>query len=72
MKDLYDRLQAFLKTYCEQNNVQMVVKYDLSSDVMYGKPALDITEAVVSGLNSEYAVLRKTEQKTNADTTAKP
>lgn len=54
MKELYDRLQAFLKVYCEENNVQMVVKYDLSSDVMYGKPALDITAAVVSGLNSEY------------------
>ena len=48
----------------------MVVKYDLSSDVMYGKPALDITEAVVSGLNSEYAA-EKDGTKVNADTTAK-
>lgn len=70
MKDLYDRLQAFLKTYCEQNNVQMVVKYDLSSDVMYGKPALDITEAVVSGLNSEYADEKNgTKAKTDTTTT---
>lgn len=68
MKDLYDRLQAFLKTYCEENNVQMVVKYDLSSDVMYGKPALDITEAVVKGLNSEYAS-EKDGTKPKADTT---
>jgi outer membrane protein len=68
MKELYDRLQAFLKTYCEQNNVQMVVKYDLSSDVMYGKPALDITEAVVSGLNGEYAD-EKNGTKAKADTT---
>ncbi len=67
MKELYDRLQAFLKTYCEENNVQMVVKYDLSSDVMYGKPALDITEAVVSGLNSEYADEKKG-TKAKADT----
>lgn len=68
MKELYDRLQAFLKTYCEENNVQMVVKYDLSSDVMYGKPTLDITEAVVSGLNSEYAD-EKNGTKAKADST---
>lgn len=68
MKELYDRLQAFLKIYCEENNVQMVVKYDLSSDVMYGKPALDITEAVVRGLNKEYAD-EKTGTKPKADTT---
>lgn len=68
MKELYDRLQAFLKVYCEENNVQMVVKYDLSSDVMYGKPALDITEAVVAGLNSEYAA-EKDGKNTKADTT---
>jgi outer membrane protein len=68
MQELYDRLQAFLKAYCEENNVHMVVKYDLSSDVMYGKPALDITEAVVSGLNSAYAD-EKSGTKTKADTT---
>lgn len=68
MKELYDRLQAFLKVYCEENNVQMVVKYDLSSDVMYGKSALDITEAVVNGLNSEYSA-EKDGTKPKADTT---
>lgn len=68
MKDLYDRLQAFLKVYCDENNVQMVVKYDLSSDVMYGKPTLDITEAVVAGLNSEYTA-EKDGSKLKADTT---
>lgn len=68
MKELYDRLQAFLKSYCEENNVLMVVKYDVSSDVMYGKPALDITKVVVSGLNSEYAA-EKDGSKPKADTT---
>lgn len=63
LQELYDRLQAYLKTYCEENNIQMVVKYDVSSDVMYGIPALDITEAVVKGLNSEYAA-----EKSKTDT----
>jgi outer membrane protein len=68
MKDLYDRLQGFLKAYCEENNIQMVVKYDVSSDVMYGKPTLDITQVVVDGMNKEYAA-EKDGTKAKADTT---
>lgn len=70
MTDLYAKLQEFLKTYCEENNVQVVVKFDLTSDVLYGKPSLDITEAVIAGLNESYEA-DKNGTKTKADTTAK-
>lgn len=67
-KELYDRITAFLKTYSEENNIQVVVKFDIGSDVLYGKPGLDITNSVVAGLNEQYAV-EKSGGKPKADTT---
>lgn len=67
-QDLYDRITAFLKTYSEENNIQVVLKYDISSDVLYGKTALDITKPVVDRLNEQYAA-EKNGTSTKADTT---
>lgn len=67
-KELYDRITAFLKTYSEENNIQVVVKFDIGSDVLYGKPGLDITNSVVAGLNEQYAA-EKNGTKPKADTT---
>ncbi|HMV10522.1 MAG TPA: OmpH family outer membrane protein [Cyclobacteriaceae bacterium] len=68
-KELYDRITAFLKTYSEANNIQVVVKFDTSSDVLYGQSALDITAPVLEGLNAQYKD-EKSGKKTPADTTA--
>jgi outer membrane protein len=54
-QELYKRITDFLKTYSEQNGLQVVFKYDVSSDVLFGNKALDITDAVVKGLNEAYA-----------------
>jgi outer membrane protein len=64
-QELYDRITAFLKKYGAENNLQVVLKYDPSSDVLYGGEALDITKPVIDGLNAEY----KTE-KSAGDSTA--
>lgn len=69
-KELYDRITAFLKTYSEENNIQVVVKFDPTSDVLYGKSTLDITKAVVDGLNELYTA-EKNGTKIKTDTTAK-
>lgn len=53
-KELYDRITAFLKDYGQQNNLQVVLKYDPSSDVLYGGETLDITKPVIDGLNAAY------------------
>jgi outer membrane protein len=53
-QELYKRITDFLKTYSEQNGLQVVFKYDISSDVLFGNKALDITDAVVKGLNEVY------------------
>jgi outer membrane protein len=61
-KQLYDRITVFLKEYSEKNGIQVVLKYDPTSDVLYGGKALDITKDVIEGLNTTY----------KAEATAKP
>lgn len=53
-KDLYGKISEFLKTYAEQNGLQLVVQYTTASDVLYGAEPLDITKAVLDGLNEAY------------------
>jgi outer membrane protein len=67
-KALYDRITAFLKIYGEEKGLQVVLKYDPSSDVLYGNNALDITKEVIAGLNANYQQEKTATQK---DTTKK-
>lgn len=53
-KDIYDQLTQFLKKYSEEKGIDAVIKYDPSSDMLYGTPALDITQDVVKGLNAQH------------------
>ena len=53
-KELYDRVTAFLKKYGAEHDLQVVLKYDPTSDVLYGGKALDITGDVIKGLNEGY------------------
>ena len=53
-QELYDKVSNFLKQYGEKNELHMVVKYNPGSDVLYANGSMDITEAVLEGLNLEY------------------
>ncbi|RLD24036.1 MAG: OmpH family outer membrane protein [Bacteroidetes bacterium] len=53
-QDLYERVAAFLKSYGEEHNLQLVLTYTPGSGVWYANEALNITEQVVEGLNIEY------------------
>ena len=53
-KELYERITAYVKKYSQDNGLQVVLKFDTSSDVLYGADALDITNIVVKGLNEAY------------------
>ena len=53
-KELYDRITGFLKGYGKEKGLQVVLKFDPSSDVLYGGEALDITQDVITGLNAAY------------------
>lgn len=59
-KELYDRITAFLNKYGKERGLHVVFKYDTTSDILYGVDALDITQDVVNGLNSEYTVEKST------------
>ena len=65
-KDLYDRVTGFLRDYGKDNNLQLIVKYDQGSDVLFASDAMDITQIVLDGLNSAY----ETEKSNPADSTA--
>lgn len=67
-KELYDRITAFLKQYGAENNLQVVLKYDPTSDVLFGGQTLDITKPVIEGLNNAFKN-EKNGVKTPADST---
>jgi outer membrane protein len=68
-RDLYAKLTSYLKKYGSDKGIQIVFRYDPSSDVLYGGDPLNITDDVIKGLNESY----KTElAEPKKDTTAAP
>lgn len=68
-KELYDRITTFLKKYGQEKGLQVVLKYDPTSDVLYGGESLDITPEVIKGLNEAYQEEKKG-TASKADSTA--
>jgi outer membrane protein len=67
-QELYGKVTDYLKKYGKERGIQVVLKYDPSSDLLFGGDNLDISKDVVKGLNDAY----KEEQaspKAKADTT---
>lgn len=69
-RELYDRITKFLKKYSQDNGLQVVLKFDPTSDVLYGGQALDISQDVIKGLNDEYQVEKAGGKGNQADSTA--
>ncbi|MDH5397758.1 MAG: OmpH family outer membrane protein [Cyclobacteriaceae bacterium] len=53
-RELYNRITQFLETYSEENGIQIVVKFDPQSDVLYAGKGLDITDIVLENINKAY------------------
>lgn len=52
---LYDRLAAYLKTYCQTKGYKIVLTYSKANPTMlFGDESLDVTRDVLVGLNQEY------------------
>jgi outer membrane protein len=65
-QELYGKVTDYLKKYGKERGIQLVLKYDPSSDVLFAGDSLDISKDVVKGLNDAY----KLEQSSpKADTT---
>jgi len=67
-KELYERVTKYLKKYGTEKNLQVVLKYDVTSDVLFAGEALDISKDVIKGLNDEYKIEKSGGVK--ADSTA--
>jgi outer membrane protein len=63
---LYERVTDYLKKYGSEKGLHMVLKYDPTSDMLYGTQALDITQDVIKGLNDDF----KSEGTVATDSTA--
>lgn len=52
--ELYGKVTGFLKKFGEERGLQIVLKFDANSDVLFGGDSLDITKDVIKGLNESY------------------
>ncbi len=68
-KELYDRITVFLKKYGQEKGLQVVLKFDPTSDVLFAGEGLDISDDVITGLNAEYQI-EKSGGKSKADSTS--
>ncbi len=53
-KDLYDRVTKYLAIYGKEKGLQVVLKYNSTSDLLYANQGLDISSEVIKGLNEQY------------------
>jgi len=67
--ELYAKVTDYLKKYGNEKGIQIVFKYDPSSDLLYGGDALNITDDVIKGLNEAYKIELTQPKK---DSTAAP
>jgi outer membrane protein len=69
--DLYGKITTFLKKYAEGSELQVVMKYDQTSDVLFGGPGLDISQDVIKGLNEEFKNEKANPVKSDSTNTKK-
>lgn len=65
-RNLYGKVTTYLKTYGSQNGLQVVLKFDRSSDLFFASDSLDISKQVIAGLNEEY----RSEKNVKPDSTS--
>lgn len=52
--ELYGKITEFLKTYSKERGIEVILKLDRGSDVLYAGDSLDISKDVVKGLNDAW------------------
>ncbi len=57
--ELYSNITTYLKKFGADNGLEAVLKYDPSSDLLYGSAGIDITKEVIKGLNEAYQQKQK-------------
>ncbi|HMJ68442.1 MAG TPA: OmpH family outer membrane protein [Cyclobacteriaceae bacterium] len=55
-QELYEKITAYVKDYCKERGIVVVMKYDRESDLLFGGDSLDISKDVIKGLNDAWKV----------------
>ena len=70
-QELYDKITTYLNEYSKTHDLQLVVKYNQGSDVLFAADSMDITKDVIGGLNEAYKKEKEAPvEKAKTDTTA--
>lgn len=54
MLALYQRLESYAKSFCEKNQIDMLVSLQMGQNVIYMNPTLDVTKQFLNHVNKEY------------------
>lgn len=52
--DLYNKVAGYLKEHSKGKNYQLILGYSKTGNILYASDSIDVTDAVLRGLNSEY------------------
>ena len=63
LRKIQNSITEFLKEYNENKGYHIILSSTFGGPMLYGHPALDITNDVVKGLNEKYSVNRPKENK---------
>jgi outer membrane protein len=58
----FNRIEAYVKTYAEENEYDLILQYAKGGQVIYISPAMDVTNDIVKGLNADYDTLNSDEE----------
>lgn len=52
--EVYEKIQTFMKSYAEENNLDLIMSYSRGGAMWYANEGIDVTESVIDGLNKSY------------------
>lgn len=55
-EQLFTKLTDFLKAYSKERGIEVIMKYDRESDLLFAGDSLDISRDVIKGLNDAWKV----------------
>lgn len=69
-KELYEKVAAFLEAYGKNNRLDFIFKHSTGGEIWYGDSSMDITDAVIEGLNAEYNAGEMNNEEAPTDSTS--
>ncbi|MBD3638529.1 MAG: OmpH family outer membrane protein [Crocinitomicaceae bacterium] len=54
MLTLYKRLQKYAKSFCEENEIDMLISFQMATNIIYVNPEFDVTKQFLNHVNKEY------------------